>query len=217
MVLALVLVLAAVSSAVVVDVVAVGVGSNGHAGTQEDPLDIGECIEIMVVLTHNPYPFGGGDYYYYDGNILFGLGADLTVTNGTLGTTTFPSGNPKNVLSDMDEMSWTLENDVLSLSGISLGGVDGSSTSNRIARNLLVCCDGPGDMVISLVDTAIDDPQIPGIPDAWAPYKAGGPLGDVQEFEITQADLGSLTIYQVPEPMTMGLLGLGGLFLRRRK
>ena len=30
-------------------------------------------------------------------------------------------------------------------------------------------------------------------------------------------DNGTITTFEVPEPMTMGLLGLGGLFLRRRK
>ena len=35
---------------------------------------------------------------------------------------------------------------------------------------------------------------------------------DYENFE----SLASFTIYQIPEPMTFGLLGLGGLFLRRR-
>ena len=36
-------------------------------------------------------------------------------------------------------------------------------------------------------------------------------------YTLTEADLGDLTIPQVPEPMTVMLLGLGGLFLRRRR
>ena len=36
------------------------------------------------------------------------------------------------------------------------------------------------------------------------------------QYELGQM-LDSVTIQQVPEPMTMALLGLGGLFLRRRK
>jgi hypothetical protein len=43
--------------------------------------------------------------------------------------------------------------------------------------------------------------------------------GDVV-LTLTDADLGVLdavTIHQIPEPLTLGLLGLGGLFLRRRR
>ena len=45
-------------------------------------------------------------------------------------------------------------------------------------------------------------------------------LGDVtvSVFDSnTGATLDTLTIHQIPEPMTLALLGLGGLFLRRRK
>jgi hypothetical protein len=37
-----------------------------------------------------------------------------------------------------------------------------------------------------------------------------------QNYQVPQIG-GSVTIYQTPEPMTVALLGLGGLFLRRRK
>ena len=41
---------------------------------------------------------------------------------------------------------------------------------------------------------------------------------DVYLYDVTEETLfGSMTITQVPEPMTIALLGLGGLFLRRRK
>ena len=45
-------------------------------------------------------------------------------------------------------------------------------------------------------------------------------LGDVDIYlqdTTTFAELDRITIHQVPEPITMALLGLGGLFLRRRK
>ena len=51
-------------------------------------------------------------------------------------------------------------------------------------------------------------------------YQAGGVAGDVLiqllDFD-TSAVIDSITIHQTPEPMTIALLGLGGLFLRRRK
>jgi len=48
-------------------------------------------------------------------------------------------------------------------------------------------CDGPGIVTISLIDSG------------------------------TGATIDTITVTQVPEPMTVALLGLGGLFLRRRK
>jgi hypothetical protein len=60
-----------------------------------------------------------------------------------------------------------------------------------IYNGITIHCNGPGDAVISLV-LANDD------------YSA-----------FTVVD--SIIVHQIPEPFTMGLLGLGGLFLRRRK
>ena len=45
-------------------------------------------------------------------------------------------------------------------------------------------------------------------------------IGDVVLQLLNAKDfsvLDAVTIHQIPEPMTLGLLGLGGLFLRRRK
>ena len=70
-----------------------------------------------------------------------------------------------------------------------------------------------------------------GVVDASEPYTTPDGLvidglifkclgdGDVV-LTLTDADLGVLdavTIHQIPEPLTLGLLGLGGLFLRRRR
>jgi hypothetical protein len=46
---------------------------------------------------------------------------------------------------------------------------------------------------------------------------APGGTYDVMGYVVTPADLNHLVITQVPEPMTIMLLGLGGLLLRRRK
>jgi hypothetical protein len=53
-------------------------------------------------------------------------------------------------------------------------------------------------------------------------YTAGSYVGDVtitlygsQDY-LDYTNLGSIVINQIPEPITMTLLGLGGLFLRRR-
>ena len=76
-----------------------------------------------------------------------------------------------------------------------------------------------------------------GLGDTWVminaePTVAKMGVGIVGEFEFHCDDIGevvlvysddlqqvhdTLIIHQIPEPVTMGLLGLGGLFLRRRK
>jgi len=64
------------------------------------------------------------------------------------------------------------------------------ATIGLLADLIIFHCEGPGEVLIRLV----------GWDDTGAMF-----------------DYDTLTITQVPEPMTMALLGLGGLFLRRRK
>lgn len=79
--LVLVLSLAPVANATVIDAVTDGVGSKGHAGTIDDPLEVGETIEIKLVLNHNPYP----GYPSYDGYLLSSMDTMLNVSGpGTL-------------------------------------------------------------------------------------------------------------------------------------
>jgi len=57
------------------------------------------------------------------------------------------------------------------------------------------------------IDAAVGQPFISPPPAAYSHMLDAGPI----------ASTNALTIHVVPEPMTIALLGLGGLFLRRRK
>jgi hypothetical protein len=69
-------------------------------------------------------------------------------------------------------------------------------------------CTGPGPVIITLTPWTV--PSTIGVPQ----YENQTDYLLYQDLEATG---GSITIYQVPEPMTMGLLSLGGLALLRRR
>jgi hypothetical protein len=68
--------------------------------------------------------------------------------------------------------------------------------------NFVLHCDGAGNVILDLTDRVPGSIQY-GYPGNW--------------LIATEADLGDLTIHQIPEPATIALLGLGGLFLVRRR
>lgn len=75
---------------------------------------------------------------------------------------------------------------------VSMGSMPGD-----LIWGLAIHCDGEGDVLVDL--TLNGTTRVDGV-------------------VLTEADLGDLVIKQVPEPMTIALLGLGGLLaLRRRK
>jgi hypothetical protein len=81
-----------------------------------------------------------------------------------------------------------------------LGTANFSGMSGTIFDHLLMHCEGqPGDVIIS----------------ASAGTTFGGTLdGDGNPYT---GGWSSVTVHQIPEPMTVALLGLGGLFLLRRR
>jgi len=92
-----------------------------------------------------------------------------------------PPGYPDSVMI----ADWTMENDVfldLSILAIPIPPLPAGTLIDLITLH----CEGPGDVLISLVGS-------------------------------TDGVLDTQIIHQIPEPMTIALLGLGGLFLRRRK
>ena len=82
---------------------------------------------------------------------------------------------------------------------------DGSTEGVIVVDHILFHCTGLGDVIIQLV-----------LNDVWPP-------AETWEYDINVGELfepgisAALTIHQIPEPMTVALLGLGGLFLLRRR
>lgn len=81
-------------------------------------------------------------------------------------------------------------------------GAPGTNAPVTIVSNILLHCDGEGDVILTLSN-----------------YAAGGGSMEVNEsFDVFTPGLGNgVIIHQVPEPMTLMLLGLGSLFLVKRK
>jgi hypothetical protein len=236
--LMLILGMASLANATVIDVITVGEGSMGHAGTSNDPLYPSETIWIAIRLNHNPYP--GTSYPSYDGYITDAVGLDLHATGA--GMLDVPYTITKNGLRHDDlkhhsEFSvWSqsgadgyiyegyeppyvpliVDNSIAKMAGGVLEGVikadeDGGGGAGVLIWNLFIHCEGEG--IVNL-DLTLQDPA-----SRYAPYsnKTGTmeyPPGNWQP--ITEGDLGDLVIHQIPEPMTLLLLGIGGLFLRRR-
>ncbi len=235
-VLALMLVLGMTSlaSATVIDVVTVGVGDLGHAGTSTDPLYPSETIGIQIILNYNPYP----SWTSYDGYIMDGMELDLHVTGP--GTLEVPGlFNAKTLERYGDDLKhhadfgvWTqsgyndgtsenylpviVGNSIAKMSGgVVTGYIEGDENGNPpssptvLVWNLLLHCEEYGPVSLDL--TLGGSTRI-------APYENGAGTAPYPAWRYAvEGDLGDLVIHQIPEPMTIALLGLGGLFLRRRR
>ena len=232
LVLMLVLGIASMASATVIDVVLDGAGDAGHAGTSGDPLANGESIFIKLVLNFDDGSYnagtGSGDYSSYDGYVLSAM--DLTLTadsDGTMAVGTYPGERGAALLHNTD---WTfsgsptiasnmLDTGPYASTAATLGGItqgiDTWDGSAQVVTDLLwsieVTANGTGDISLTWGMATT-----PGAYYPWVEDKYGGT--SPTPASLVSGDLGgTLTIYVVPEPMTIALLGLGGLFLRRRK
>ena len=214
-VLALMLVLGMTSAvnAGIIDVVTSGLGDMGHAGTSADPLELGETIEIKIVLNADPDPtwYGGIGYAGYDGWYLNAMDLDLEVSGpaqlAELGTLPL-----KRMKHHVDFATWAepepavVDNAIAYMAGVVSG--DGIQGPTDLVWNLIITCTGNGPVVVDLTLNGLS--RYTDGPVSWD-------MGN-EWIEMTEGDLGDLIIHQViPEPMTIALLGLGGLFLRRRR
>ena len=221
LVLVTVMLMASTASAGIIDVVFDGVGDMGHTGTFEDPLNGGETIGVKIVLNNNPY----AGYPSYDGYVIDIMEVELKSTYGTLGIVQNTSG--KNPLDDIGvNEDWDLKD-------YTINGPDSIGLSYAALNPIRASNGQPVDLIWNLLYTnstgyplyagqdynyKIVDLKLDGLvhvgDDYWPGADGPGANGNAW-YSAVEDDLGDLVI--TPEPVTIMLWGVGGLFIRKRK
>ena len=204
---------------------------SSHAGTSADPIGAGETLHLVMSLQWIQDSFPGGGYPSYDGYLLSAMDLTLTVSGGG---SLMVNANKKNVDVWGMHTNWsitgtpTIASDVLDTSpfasnfnniGVTNGLLAGGSDQDLLF-NFYVTADGSGDEITLTWGLAATPPAA----GQYADYTGDGSVEDPTWQDIGTGSLGgqlygtgNMQIYTVPEPMTVLLLGLGGLFLRRRR
>ena len=199
-VLAVVLTVTSFAGAGVIDVVTDGLGSQGHAGTSQDPLIAGETIGIKLLLNggqQNP------QYPTYTGYDLSSMNFGLQVTGpATFSAQVTTAGTIKAAFRNPGLSPWfniaPTATGIEQMMGTALTPINGQAD---LVWGMTLACTGFGAVNINLSLVNLSEYRLyDGSP--WTP--------------MVEGDLGDLVIHQVPEPMTLALLGVGGLLLRRR-
>ncbi len=220
----LVLGMASLANATVINVVKDGVGDNGHTGLSTDPLDFGERIGLKLVLNYNQeWPSSPT----YDG---YGLSSmDLKLDAGGAGTLEIPTdklndaslgmhgnysafGVNDESLPDDDGAADILDvgGDIDQITGVASTPIRaGNPTADLVWDITLVAGNTGGSYTINLILNGTTQYSVDLLANGSDTYSGW--------VNAVEGDLGDLAIHVVPEPATMALLGLGGLCLLRRR
>jgi hypothetical protein len=190
----------------------------GHGFSPDDPLLPSEWVEIDIV---------------YGGDVPLWNTGDLTVTIEGPGEfcgadagmyepptlpieevwTWHPKFDPSYMYLDIVPNPGIHNIEVVDSSKIIVGGTTdlqsylGIPAGDILIDHLNIHCTGRGEVIVT-VTPSTSSAGTSGMPTYW---------DDQLLVEDAQALGSSITIYQIPEPMTIGLLGLGGLGLIRRR
>jgi hypothetical protein len=206
--------------------------SDGRTGTEQDPLMPSDVVGIEVWVEYdNAQP----SYTFYSGWSFDGLDIALTASGpGTLdldfgGMVSHPSGGEPQWHPQYG--SWAGNAVVETNQKIAIdgnfgynawsAGVDNVKADLRFLEGFRFHCEGNGEVLVDLVE---DGPRTYNVMNngtnviatSWSYWmylggNAHGPIYGIGPY------LGDIVIHQIPEPFTLGLLGLGGLALIRRR
>ena len=223
MVCALCLCLVSMAHGAVISVVTKGIGSMGGLGTSENPLQAGEVIEIKLILHDNDSVSsmpGYASYGSYDGYCLSSMDIGMIVWNGILSElgSTSELQMQRHVRFGAFASDGVLPTGLPRIQGVSFGTagegiVAGASSPDDcdLIWNLKVTVPAVpiGDILLDLVKTPGYLSEYSERPKNW--------FHDDPWLDMTNADMGDLTLYVVPEPMSMVLLAVGSMVMMRRR
>jgi hypothetical protein len=136
------------------------------------------------------------DIQLADGVAMDAMELDLEIIGGA--TISLPDPATDIIVGGFE--SWSLivegvtDKGIAAIAGVTFGSVDGT-----LVDGITFHCEGQGPVTVQLTSAGSNSIVAP------------------ESRLLDAADLGSIVIHQVPEPMTITLLGLGGLALLRRR